>query len=242
MKEILQPRNFETEHTFVEKRDWGWVAYFKPVPKTLKDKLRGVLSISKDDGTLGLTGELQYAEPGVQQLFADMTILLQEHGIDIPKPNPAYQRLEELVTSVSPNAKMNLNKEKITIGDHILLKKDDYSHIRDDSDYVFYIGTVKDFIDAPWSVKVQNWLPVNLSPAFRIDYGHFTPQEQHISKIYEWRHSFPDAYTGPDIKPWFPQLYRVDKEFIQEIDKEATPHALPQEKHPTEQHRGFSFP
>lgn len=190
------------------------------------------LYMDKNNGTIGLThGDVAYTEPKVRKLFETLVHSLEESQIEIPKPDPKFKRLEELIDQIGEDDRIDLNQQDLKIGDTILvLDVDNLSQPPENYEYIMYIGEISGFIPPlrtgpyPWSDK---YIPLNFTDsAIRVDYAHFTPTEQHIRAALHTIYREPLLERNRQTQKWFPIPHRVTKEFVREVVEETKPYAI----------------
>jgi hypothetical protein len=234
MSELPKPKVLESQIAHVEQRDWGWFAKLKT--PNLKD-FPGGLFLS-NDGTISLSGSLIYPDPNVQQLFSETISLMDSHRIERVQPDPMLQVIETLLSNVTSEQKINLNDEKISIGDPLVVWSKSSANQPENANNVAYIGKVESLIPDPLAIgfslmNPEHYVPLNFAkPAWRVDFKHYSPNEQHVFGLHDWRYQFPVILLDSDTNNWQPDVYRLNDELLEELNRESTPLAIPQQEHP----------
>lgn len=231
----LLERRFETETPTLRVSDeyYRW----RLVPKPQKAP-RDSAVINKHNGALYISGyNLRFADPVVHDLYAEFTGLLDKEGITLPGPDPKFKDLEGIIEGISsdPSALLHPNP-KPENGTPLLLITNDRSRFsrRARSSRVVYAGIVEAtwLRNALFSRDLEMEIDLVRPDTYRLDYAHFTPDEEHIIGVYRWEEAV-ELYKGDQPRSdWYPKMFKVEPETIDTITKQIAEGAVPQKDHP----------
>jgi len=213
------------------------------------------LAIFKSGGIIRLWGETTYErqfpwgetyeacrrltwqDQATRDLYRQTVVLLGERGIDIPRPDPKYQSLEQLIATLDLSERTEIDPEQSPFmsGQPIIFDDVRYFDPREEgrTSKVLYIGKVDPNYKAGAGGYIQSRAQrVDFEQVWRIEYEHFTPAEQHITGVYQWNPRLFLAKGDYNRSKWKPLPYSLSQESFDVIQKEADKTALLYDKYP----------
>ncbi len=234
------------------------------------------LDIRRDDGTIDLgwgrsigwrdNPEIGWEIPDVQDLYQKAVTILSEFGREIPKPPKQFASVESLIQAVQEGALVPLDQQKPKEGDVILVIGKSNLRIPPRSNTTIYLGEASRTGPTPHAPTLSYFLRkarveqpeenMDLSIyftaglGFRLDYQHFSPTEEHITKVYEWQvinigkrqgnwAVFMDGHILAGSNNI--AIYTSDKAFLKGIKTEISGYLLPEQSHPNMPRVGGAF-
>lgn len=146
--------------------------------------------------------------------------MLKEKGIEIPGPDPKYQKLESLLEGLVLDTSTRVDPSDLPLKEGtpvVVLERVYPSEPEKRSDKLIQIGVVGKDV---FNFKDKNRV-IPGKPFFSVEYHHFTPDEQHATGVFNRdSHVFTSEYSR--------NVFTIPKDKFYEIAQEAGIRALPE--------------